>query len=562
MGAKSTGRADPKAVARAIRTRRIEASALGVLALLPIVPYLTFILRGGIPRYALIGEIARIEQATRHVWSGDTLVGLRARFPWNHPGPLFFYLSAPFQALGGANSTGLYVATCLVNGAAAAALVATTRLLGRRSHAIAALVVVLVWFLAFGNVVANPWNPLVITLPLTTFLVMAALFARGKSSAVFGVVCFGALVVQSHVAAVTTVLTTGFVSLVAYFVGMRRRGGLRRSDRWQLAIATSLGVLFFVPPLVEQIASPTGNVTRIWRFFGHREAPLQPIVAAVQQWSTAGGWATERIFARAVSLEGPVPAIVRQDIVPAGLTRSGRVMAIVHIAGLAAAAGLSFRRRDTTSFVIVAIAALGDAVAMSALQAVVGPPTFPLVFWTTGVIGAGWIGIFGAFFSAIGSVVLRSAKMTAALAPAVIVVGLATAVVTTTFQRNWLGRNTLAPGSHPELRGDLRAAVAALRQRMQLAGTVPIIHRESAADIADGVVLELEKDRAEVRIAEEDRKTYVGLRSNPAPFRGVHVYFATPSEPFRFARCTELLTRAGDISIFVTPTPPTGCAEP
>ena len=83
-----TSQPDEKSRLQARRTRRIEAVALGLLALLPVVPYLTFVLRSGVPRHGLFGDLAGIEQATLHVWSGDTLVGPTSRFDFAHPARL------------------------------------------------------------------------------------------------------------------------------------------------------------------------------------------------------------------------------------------------------------------------------------------------------------------------------------------------------------------------------------------------------------------------------------------------------------------------------------------
>src|SRR5262245_61181684 len=121
------------------RTRSVEVLVFALLAVLPILPYLVFVLRHGVPRFALGGDFALLEQATRHVWRGETLVGASSRFRWHHPGPLFFFLVAPFQAVFGEASTGLYVGTCAVNAAAAATLVGTTRAWAGRATALAAL---------------------------------------------------------------------------------------------------------------------------------------------------------------------------------------------------------------------------------------------------------------------------------------------------------------------------------------------------------------------------------------------------------------------------------------
>jgi len=247
---KRVAKKDAEAQLRALRNRRIEAFAIGVLGLLPIVPYLSSILRAGVPRFGLIGDHALLEQAARHVWSADTLLGPYSRFHWNQPGPLWFYLIAPFVAMFGSASTGLYVGTLFLNGVSAGAIATCTRLFARRAHAIAALLLVLAWFAAFGNTCANPWSPLVIVLPLIAYLINIAMLARGKSAALFPAAIFGTLAMQTHVAAVSTVLVTGIVGLVAFFVGARRRGGLERFERWRLAISAAL--LFVVLDHIHQ----------------------------------------------------------------------------------------------------------------------------------------------------------------------------------------------------------------------------------------------------------------------------------------------------------------------
>src|SRR5262249_12922901 len=124
---------------------RIEAVALALLAVIPIVPYLAAVLDRGVPRFDLVADLAQMEYCTRRVWSGDTLLGLASRFHWSHPGPILFYLLAPFQRVFGVSSTGIYVGTCIVSCAAAAIAVIAARLLAGRAHGIAVTVVIVAW---------------------------------------------------------------------------------------------------------------------------------------------------------------------------------------------------------------------------------------------------------------------------------------------------------------------------------------------------------------------------------------------------------------------------------
>jgi hypothetical protein len=553
------GRSDAERLARAIRTRRIEAGALGLLAILPIVPYLTFLLRTAVPRFGVVGDIALLEQATRHVWLGDTLLGPWSRFRWNHPGPLYFYLVAPFEALFRNGSTGLYVGTCFVHALAVGSLVACARLFGRRAHAIAALLFVLAWFVAFGNVAAHPWGPLVVVLPLASFLVATAMFARGKSGAVYPAVLLGALAMQTHVSAVPTVVICGLVSLVAFLIGARRRGGVTRHEGWRLAIAGAIVFVLFVPPLVEQLTAPAGNLKKLWKFFIDREAPLRPLSVAVQNWITATSWLPDRVLHRSILDEGPLPLPALGRPLAATVTPTARTIAVVHIAAIAVAAMVAARRRDVVSLALLAFGGLADAIAVSALQAIVGPDAHFLVFFTTAGSTVAWIGVLATISSAIGAVALRAPRLSGVIAPALIVLGLTAAVTTTSMQRYWVTRNPIAASSRPDLRTDLRATVEALVTRASRDKSILVIHRLGASAIADGVLLELERDGVDVRIANGDRETYAGVRTANAVTRPLHVYFATSADPLPIAPCLEPAVKQGDLSAFVAPVETIAC---
>ncbi len=551
------GEPDDKTRERARRTRRVEAVAMGVLALLPVVPYVTFLLRWGVPRFGLLGDLAGIEHATLHVWSGDTLVGATSRFDFAHPGPLFFYVAAPFASAFSLASTGIFMAACLVNAAAAATAVSCSRLFARRPHAISTLVVVLGWFMAFGNVAASPWSPLVVGLPLLAFLVTMALFARGKTAAIHPAVVFGAFVTQTWAPAASTVVACGVAGSVAFVIGARRRGPippnkhwLSRGDRWHLAIASALLVLLFLPPLVDQMTSAVGNLTRLWRFFVHRQAPLAPIGVATQQWVTATSWLPERIISRGLIGDGLVPIVARPDPMGAGVTGTSLAIAIVHVSATAVAGVLAAWRRDVASLSLLAVGAIADAVAVSSIQAIVGESRHYLVFWATAASCVAWSGVLSTTFSVMAASASRAKRLGGVIASLLVVLGLAAAVTTTSLQRWWLAHHPVAPGSQPALRSDVAAVQAALRERLARDGTTPVVHLEGAWDVATAVILELERDRVDVRISEKDRWGFAGGRGGRGLEKPLHVWFATPAMPLPIASCLELVAKSGDISVY------------
>jgi hypothetical protein len=554
-------KAKREARSNSARQRWLEAIALGLLAALPTVPYLCFLLRAGVPRFGLFGDFALLEHTTRHVWSGDALLGPYSRFRWHHPGPLFFYIAAPFQALFGTTSTGLYVGTCFVNGGSAAAIVIQARLFAHRTHAVAALLVTLAWFAAFGNVTANPWNPLVIALPMTAYLVAAAMMARGESGALVPAAFFSALVMQTHIAVVTTVVATGALALVGFIYVAHRERVTRNAfvvDRqvWRrLALATATLVLLFLPPLIEQILSAEGNLTLIQRFFFvARPEAYKPLSTTLAHWGNATSWLPDRAFNGALMKEGFIPTVMRWDAMPETLGPTARAWMAIHLVLLTSAALFAKRRNDGASLALLVVGALGNAIAVTALRAIVGVSYHYLVFWTTAASSLVWIGIIGTGLRFVEETARR--RRLVQVVGVLLLLGLATG--TTSMQRTWFAEHPVPPASRPAESADLLAVYAELRAR--LADRTAVIHSEGAWDMSYATLLELEKDRIEVRVPARDRWLYSGLRSSDGLPRPLHVWYATTPLPLPLAGCLELVKKSGDISLYVSENEPATCA--
>lgn len=538
---------------RAVRNRRVEAVAIAVLALLPVVPHLTLILGSGVPRYNLIGDLALLEQATRRVVLGDTLLGAPSRFQFNQPGPLFFVIAAPFQALFGSASTGLFVGAIFVNALSAAAVAGLTRLFGRRAHAVAAGFGVHAWFAAFGNVTANPWSPLLITLPLMAFLVSAGMLARGKSYALYPFVFFGALAGQTHVAAVTTTLIVGVVAVVAFLIGARRRGGLDADERWRIAISIAMLFALSIPLFVDQLMASTGNMKRLYRFFIFRSSPLDPISIATTHWTAATSWLFSRVASHALIDEGAVPLVASSGVMPTAVSANARLIAIVHVMTIAIATIVAARRRDTVSLALLGVGVVGDAVAVITLQAVVGPTFYALALFTTAASTIAWVGVFATLLSFVGARALRMKKLSGVIPSLLVVGGLTTTVVATSMQRFWIARNPSPPATVSGLSRDLEDLADGLRKATE-DGSVLVVHREPGSrEIADALVLELDKDGIDVRVSNADRDAYAGVRTANGVQKPLHVWFdraervgASP----RAMACRRVLAQSGALTAY------------
>jgi hypothetical protein len=554
-----SARTDADERRRSRRTRRIEGVALGLLAMLPVVPYVTSLLGAGVERYQLFGELARFEQATRHVRGLETWVGPWSELGWHQPGPLAFYLAAPLEALAsgsGGASTGIFLAACLVNAFAAATLVFFARYYGRRAHAIAAMLGVLGWFLAFGSATANPQSSALAVLPLMAFVVCAALLARNRSSSivpVYPAVFFGALAAETNIATLPTVLVCGATAAVGFIAGARRRGGLRPDERWQLAIAVVLLLVLVAPPLVEY-----ENLSRLWgAFVAHRASPTSDLSIATQHWTTTTSLLPLRVVHRALAEDGAVPAMLSTAEMPHGVTPLARGIAFVHVVGVTVAAAVATRRGDLASLTLLGFGVLADVTGVLTVELHSSVVTREAVFWLTAASTVAWIGIASTLAMAAGSLADRWPRFTGFIVPTLIVVDLTAAVTATSLQRHWIARHPMSASSHPELATDLRALEVGLRERLEHDGTVAglVVHRDGAREVADALVLELEKNGVALFYPGPDADVYAGgdhrraadLAGPPDP---LHVFVGTAGHLPAVARCSEPLARSGPLVLY------------
>ncbi|MBX3204652.1 MAG: hypothetical protein KF764_06255 [Labilithrix sp.] len=543
----------------ASRAFALELAGFALLALLPLVPYLVFLLDVGAPRYTIYADHALMEHETLHVFRGDTLLGLGSRFRWHHPGPLLFYLCAPFQKLWGASSTGFYVGTWTIAAFSAAAPVVATRLVVGRAHAIGVLAVTLAWFAAFGNLAVNPWVRTVVVLPFMAYFVLMALFARGASACALPGVLLGAVVVQTHVASASTVGVVGVLATGAFLVGARRRRSLRRKDLVWLGAALVAALLVFAPLVIEELRAPPreGNISKLLAFARNRPEPLRPWSVAFKNWVLATSWLPDRLLERSLLEEGSLPAVMRWDPVPIGISRTAGVLAFVHVVAVAASGVVAFRRRDVPSLALLALGALGSVLAASALRALVGEEHYSLIVWTTVPSSVAWMGVATTVASALAA---RLARLPARRVQALVVLGLAVAAIPAAWNRSWLARNPEAPGTFPGAAPSLRAILGAVEDRLAREDAVPVVHMMGAWTWATAVVLELEKDGVDVRIADADTWSYAGARTAAGAPRALHLYFEIPVDPLPVAQCVELLVAHADVKAYASATDVVTCA--
>jgi hypothetical protein len=252
------------------RARLAGWLAVALAALYPLVEALREIVENRpVPLY---GDNALLDLAARRASHLDQLVGPYSREGFHHPGPVSFYIMAPFVRLLGSGQGG-YLAAVLVTGACA---VAITAVLWRWSgpamalYAAAALGAFELCVRVFT--LREPWNPYMVVAPMLLLGVLAAGAMAGRRGAWGWAAVAGSYALQTHLATAPTVvavLVAAALPPIARGVWDVARRGRRRPPFPSRPALVGLGVavLAWVPALVELAADHPNNVTLLLDFY-------------------------------------------------------------------------------------------------------------------------------------------------------------------------------------------------------------------------------------------------------------------------------------------------------
>ena len=239
---------------------------------------------------------AMIELYTVHATHATQFLGPYSQYGWHHPGPMFFYLLAPFYELSGHATFGLNAGALVIN-IVSLALVAW--LAARRTDeasllpvfSVALFLLVMLYVARVPDVLTSTWNPHVTLLPFVALMMLAAAGISGDARVLPLMAVAASFVSQTHLAFVPVsaalVLSTFIVLAIQAWRRPERRLALERSSVLAIAAALALWIL----PLSEQLRSPQshpGNMTSIWRFFfaGAANQSGQSAGDALRAWSS------------------------------------------------------------------------------------------------------------------------------------------------------------------------------------------------------------------------------------------------------------------------------------
>ncbi len=227
------------------------------------------------PRWFPILDLAQTEMRVRDVFTlHPPLIGLPGRIgtlarQGSHPGPLSFWLLAPFYKLFGSSAWALQAATASVNALAIGLSLLITRRRGGPALllGVAAMLAALTWF--YGpSVLTQAWNPY---LPMLWFIVvtLGVWSVLCDDVAMLPLTTFAALFcLQTHISYLGLVGGLGGVTVawLAWTFWRRRASWPDHAGRW-IGLSLAIVVVTSVPIVVQQFTHTPGNLTIIWEHF-------------------------------------------------------------------------------------------------------------------------------------------------------------------------------------------------------------------------------------------------------------------------------------------------------
>jgi hypothetical protein len=236
-------------------------------------------------RWYPVLDLAMTEFRVRDVGTSHTpLIGLPGRigqYPeqGSHPGPLSFYLLAPVYRIFGSSSWALEAGTVVIHLAA----ISTALWIGYRRAgwkgvaAVGALLAVVLR--GYGQVpLTQPWNPYLPLIAWIVVLLAAWAVLCGDHLTLIPLVVAATFCAQTHVPYL--LLGAGMFALGLGVVLVRVARAPkpdRRAPLVSVAWATGVGVVLWIPPIIDQFTNDPGNFRQLLEHFG---SPPEPAVGA------------------------------------------------------------------------------------------------------------------------------------------------------------------------------------------------------------------------------------------------------------------------------------------
>lgn len=248
-------------------------------AIVPVLIALIYEGSFGSLRWVARGDQAVLELLLREAMHGSHLLGPYSQYSWYHPGPLYYYVLAPFYLLGGSTTSSLYFAAGVLSLLSVLGLVFVHASRDRTHLGRAILAVFLSGTVALvaarvpdGALVASPlteiWNPIVTLLPFALMIVAGAAVASGSQRLLPLLVFIHAFVTQTHVSYLLPATLILGVSVASGLLG----SNFKTKRKW-LFVSGGLAVALWLAPIVAMLRGDFGNALDVARFvlFGEKQ---------------------------------------------------------------------------------------------------------------------------------------------------------------------------------------------------------------------------------------------------------------------------------------------------
>lgn len=252
-----------------VSVRRVFRAAV-VIAAVPFVVTAAALIFGVGGDYLPSGDLAMTEMHVRDVGRHEVLTGLWSRIHWNHPGPLQFYLIAPFYRLAGSSSLGMVLGALAINLAAVVGILAVARRRGGTPLVLCSLVACLLLTRSLGpEFLGDAWN---LTLPVLPFALMAFVawsMLVGETWALPAGAALATFLVQTHIGYLATAGGLFACGVLGLVLSARREHGPGWGRRLLRPAAFTVGVfaVLWLPPAIDLVTNTPSNAGDIYRYF-------------------------------------------------------------------------------------------------------------------------------------------------------------------------------------------------------------------------------------------------------------------------------------------------------
>jgi hypothetical protein len=223
-----------------------------------------------------------IEARVDDVIDDPPLIGLYSRADWAHPGPLQFYLLAPFYWLTGGAAIGINLGALVINGGSVVGMALIARRRGGLPLMLCVVVASGLLLRTLGaEFVHNPWNTFLTVFPYGLLVFLTWSMTCGDRWALPVGVFVASFLAQTHVGflplAIPLVLWgTAWLVLTSLRGEEGRlhassgREWLRRLRPlgWPMLVSGAIALLAWLPPLIDVLSTTPSNARRAVDWFG------------------------------------------------------------------------------------------------------------------------------------------------------------------------------------------------------------------------------------------------------------------------------------------------------